>query len=84
MFTSPLSKLFLLFFSLLTVSTMHRIVNRSHPIVPPKPTVCTPILTKKDILHSAFGINSFVSAPYPNVMHKNDTYEFVKRRMLLG
>lgn len=48
-----------------------------------------PVLTKKEILHSAFGINSIVSPPFPIKpfvvnKNKNDTYEIIKRGMLLS
>lgn len=83
---------------------MHRTMNRSikthlitHPVVS-EPVVSNPdityqehvpVLTKKEILHSAFGINSIVSPPFPIkpfVPSKNktqDTYESVKRSILL-
>lgn len=99
MIQSPISTVFLFLFALLTISTMHRIMNRSIKTNVISNTVVSnpdivypeyvPILTKKDILHSAFGINSIVSPPFPIkpfVVSKNkthDTYELVKRNMLL-
>lgn len=95
MFPSPISKLFIFIFSLLIISTIHRIVNRSQPVfanpdmISPKIVYSdhtSPILTKKMILHSAFGLNSFVSPPYiirPTIMNKNKTYKTLKRSMFL-
>lgn len=95
MFPLTLSKLCVFIFSLITISTIHRIVNRSHTnpdMISPKityPDHTSPILTKKMILHSAFGMNSFVSPTYiikPIIMNKNNknkTYEMLKRSMFL-
>lgn len=95
MIPSPISTVFLFLFVLLTLSTMHRVMNRSitQQVMVSNPDIAypeqTPILTKKDILHSAFGINSIVSPPFPIkpfVLNKNkthDTYESVKRNLLL-
>jgi hypothetical protein len=103
MIPSPISTVFLFLFAFMIISTIHRVANRSikthlitHPVVS-EPVVTNPdimyqehmpVLTKKEILHSAFGINSIVSPPFPIKpfalsKNKNDTYESLKRSMLL-
>lgn len=99
MIPSPISTVFLFLFAMMFISTMYRVANRSikthlitYPVVTNPDIVYpeqVPVLTKKDILHSAFGINSIVSPPFPIkpfMLNKNkthDTYESVKRNLLL-